>query len=557
MALKKPSDLLGIKKVSEIVEKVNKIDESTVGGEDSESSNLSVSFSASLIDEVFKNLQQKIQNAHKEDILNVYEELSKCKKLVNTTELRVENRISSLKKELYERIDEHIVTAQQTIQELYQSEIRQIKKLSTDINLVEKYVSKHSEDIVRLRTQIFEELKKKPVIIERLEDKIEQVSQSYQLLSEGLLNEPPSSDSTDPLSNRDFVTTNQLKDHYRLFLSRIEEQLSTIGGGGETQLKYLDDIVGIATNASSYDGKYLKYNHSLKKFEFTDIDITSDSWVEGSTGPYTLSKVGIGTTNHSHVLQVENTSQFEPSGYYYSESPTTIGVNTTRISGIRTTYSDNSPTVIPGMLVLGPSNVITSGTTITSIFPPNIIEISNATLNTSVQTGVALSFRFPSQKSIFTITEDGNVGIGTNIPAAYSVWNTLTLDSGKRSSNGLRGGGDLVLASNGRPYVDLFTIDYSHPVSMGYSGYTNVPLTRVTEMICSEPFEIYGPLLVLDQTVKVGIGSTNPSSKVQVVGGDVRVGLNTSEGLILTSPNGTKFRLVVDDSGNLTTTVVL
>jgi DNA-binding beta-propeller fold protein YncE len=35
------------------------------------------------------------------------------------------------------------------------------------------------------------------------------------------------------------------------------------------------------------------------------------------------------------------------------------------------------------------------------------------------------------------------------------------------------------------------------------------------------------------------------------VRGDVRVGINTSQGLILTSPNGTTFRLVVDDSGTL------
>lgn len=49
----------------------------------------------------------------------------------------------------------------------------------------------------------------------------------------------------------------------------------------------------------------------------------------------------------------------------------------------------------------------------------------------------------------------------------------------------------------------------------------------------------------------VGIGTTVPSTKMDVRG-DLRVGINTSQGLILTSPNGTTFRLVVDDSGNLT-----
>lgn len=53
----------------------------------------------------------------------------------------------------------------------------------------------------------------------------------------------------------------------------------------------------------------------------------------------------------------------------------------------------------------------------------------------------------------------------------------------------------------------------------------------------------------------LGIGTTNPTSKL-TVGGDVKVGINTSQGIILTSPNGTAYRLVVDDSGNLSTSLV-
>ena len=40
------------------------------------------------------------------------------------------------------------------------------------------------------------------------------------------------------------------------------------------------------------------------------------------------------------------------------------------------------------------------------------------------------------------------------------------------------------------------------------------------------------------------------------VGGDAYVGVDTSSGLILTSPNGTQYRLVVDNSGNLSTVLV-
>jgi hypothetical protein len=50
----------------------------------------------------------------------------------------------------------------------------------------------------------------------------------------------------------------------------------------------------------------------------------------------------------------------------------------------------------------------------------------------------------------------------------------------------------------------------------------------------------------------VGIGTTNPTSKL-TVDGDVKVGVNTSNGLVLTSPNGTQYRLIVDNSGVLST----
>ena len=54
----------------------------------------------------------------------------------------------------------------------------------------------------------------------------------------------------------------------------------------------------------------------------------------------------------------------------------------------------------------------------------------------------------------------------------------------------------------------------------------------------------------------VGIGTTNPTNKLTVRGGDISVGINTSQGVILTSPNGTKYRLFVENAGTLKTVVV-
>ena len=54
----------------------------------------------------------------------------------------------------------------------------------------------------------------------------------------------------------------------------------------------------------------------------------------------------------------------------------------------------------------------------------------------------------------------------------------------------------------------------------------------------------------------VGIGTTIPVSKLSVVGGDASVGIDTSQGVILTSPNGTRYRLFVENDGTLKTVAV-
>jgi hypothetical protein len=127
-------------------------------------------------------------------------------------------------------------------------------------------------------------------VLEDLEEYKEELEGPKEELIEkslGLLAEPSDvKQQNDPLTpiNQNFATLDDLQKHYKLFLSRIQQQLSTLGGGGETQLRYLDDIVGIATNSSAYNRKYLQWNSATNRAEFTDPSDSENTTIVSVTG---------------------------------------------------------------------------------------------------------------------------------------------------------------------------------------------------------------------------------------------------------------------------------
>jgi hypothetical protein len=170
-----------------------------------------------------------------------------------------------------------------------------IQEYDTRLEDVDKYLQENHKELVALREEVFIEIEQIPVgnlqeNLERLEKKIDYIKETYsriepevvvqEVIKEGLLNEPPNTKNSDSLTplDQNFVTLDQLQNHYRLFINRIQQQLSTLGGGGETRFKYLDDIVGLATNSSAYDGKVLSWNSTINKAEFVSVgDLDSDT----------------------------------------------------------------------------------------------------------------------------------------------------------------------------------------------------------------------------------------------------------------------------------------
>jgi hypothetical protein len=77
----------------------------------------------------------------------------------------------------------------------------------------------------------------------------------------GLLSEPDDTNQqNDPITplDQNFVTLDQLNQHYNKFLSRIQQQLSTLGGGGETNLTFMDVPITSVTSPS-YEIKLRDY----------------------------------------------------------------------------------------------------------------------------------------------------------------------------------------------------------------------------------------------------------------------------------------------------------
>lgn len=159
------------------------------------------------------------------------------------------------------------------------------------------YSDKTKTQPIREVQEVVEESTEKETLIER---------------SLGLLAEPSDvKQQTDPLTPLDqkFATLDDLQKHYNLFLSRIQQQLSTIGGGGEYRFRYLDGLVGIKTNPSAYDGKFLQWNSTTNNAEFVNpnaVGVTSIVSISGVTTYYAATNnddyIGVNADNSVTIV---------------------------------------------------------------------------------------------------------------------------------------------------------------------------------------------------------------------------------------------------------------
>jgi hypothetical protein len=295
------------------------------------------------ISRTYENLHKDFRNreTHENQKLESYEILlNDFAEKIHILENNLNENVSLLHNDLNISTSKYYDILKKEVGYFEENISNKVKDLEVNIVVNEKHIKdikKSVYDVLdNLKLDLIEEksqeLTEKISHVERILEKFNEKT----LLNEGLLNEPPEIKTKDPLTplDQNFVTLDQLQSHYRLFINRIQQQLSTIGGGGAVRLDDLDDVdhsnittnnlliyngnkwVGIASTALSGtligltdvdssnlgDGRFLRYDASANDFTFAPVSATNLELIAGDI------QSGILTTNSTNQAVVMSIS---------------------------------------------------------------------------------------------------------------------------------------------------------------------------------------------------------------------------------------------------------
>ena len=255
-----------------------------------------------------------------------------------------------------------------------EKEKKQTKKLDAFENFFsniekpkpKKVVEEPIEEEIIEEPVITEEQEVEEISEEELEKEIEEVREEASLVEKSLGLLAITDDNKDPLTplDQEFSNFEEFQKHYSVLIQRIQQQLSTLGGGGEVNFKRLDDVTW---NGSDDNGKFLKYNSTTEKFEFATVSGggggtagAGSTWTSTATGISTTKNVSIGglltTTNGLNVFGV---STFNTNDVVIGAGNTELVVNgDARITGILTIGQSS-------LKLDGTNNIVNVGTALT------------------------------------------------------------------------------------------------------------------------------------------------------------------------------------------------
>tara|TARA_A100001015_G_scaffold282354_1_gene346536 strand:- start:5765 stop:7537 length:1773 start_codon:yes stop_codon:yes gene_type:complete len=268
-------------------------------------------------DEEIKSLDEKIDNIKIPEIPEVkyydqqIEDLSEKIDGIEIPEVKyydkeiksLDEKISSIEIPQVKYYDEEIKILDEKIDNIEIPEIPEVKYYDEEIRVLSERV----DGIKIPEVPEIPEVKYYDEDIKELHKLIQEIKEKQEIasLSEGLLD--------DEKEEKNFATLDDLSNHYRLFVNRIQQQLSTLGGGGETRLEFLDDV---DRTSAKVDGKFLKYDSSIGKF------IGADG---GGASGQGLSTTGFSTGFGLHI---------NPTGTAVTFAEDLVVVGNARVTGI-------------------------------------------------------------------------------------------------------------------------------------------------------------------------------------------------------------------------------
>jgi len=317
-------------------------------------------------------------------------------------------------------------------------------------------------------------------------------------------------------------------------LDVLKQIVNTQGGGGEVRLQYLDDVVGVATNLSEYDGKVLTIDvstpHQPFIFKASAAAGAGGTWATDSpadsTGIHTTKNVGIGTTIANATLWVEGDARVTgiiTAGYFVGDGTGLIGVAST----------DNIITSTSSTF----ANIYSTGIITATTFYGSGEGLTGVASTDNIITGTAATFNNTVNFNAPILVNNGLnlTGVTTGLNAGVSTITSLKvtdLSSGRvilggtggelEDSNNLRFDGSTLTVVGG---VTATSGTFSGDVSVGgtitYEDVTNID--SVGLITARNGIHVTGGVSTITTgtglgTVHIGTGNTTV-----IIDGDARV----------------------------------
>ena len=246
----------------------------------------------------------------------------------------------------------------------------------------------------------------------------------------------------DPLLKEKVASLSELQAKQNLLIERLQRQLGSLGGGGEVNLRYLDDIVGVATNLSGYNGKFLKVDTS------------------NSAQPFVFETVSGGGGGGSYTGTQGQLLQHDGSDY--------VGVSSVGLATYFNDYHQGYYRYSTHYYSSGIANTVQT-------LPEDVFVMIQPSVRTN-------KVDFLPEKMLIANNNDPWIGAGATVGTGQTEFSLAGLDDGSTVI--------VRIASLFNPDIDFTNVDFAlnfttNPTTQGY-GTTHFSIVREQGLICNE-----------------------------------------------------------------------